>query len=101
MKVSVTYAEPKRQVVLNVDASEGITAEGAIRQSGILGRYPRIDLGVNKIGIYSKLVPLDHVLSNGDRVEIYRPAEGKPPKKDRAARSAAGAAAAEEGAGES
>ncbi|MBF0215253.1 MAG: RnfH family protein, partial [Magnetococcales bacterium] len=55
---------------------------------------------VNKIGIFSKLVPLDQKLNDGDRVEIYRPAMGKPPKKERPAKGAAGAANPEEGAGE-
>ncbi|NGZ05189.1 MAG: RnfH family protein [Magnetococcales bacterium] len=95
MKVAVAYAEDKRQVVLNLDVASGSTAEAAIRQSGILGRFPRLDLGVNKIGIFSKLVPLDQVLNEGDRVEIYRPAEGKPPKKERAAKGGAAATADE------
>ncbi|MBF0627310.1 MAG: RnfH family protein [Magnetococcales bacterium] len=97
MKVAVAYAEDKRQVLLNLEVADGTTAEGAIQQSGILARYPGIDLGVNKIGIFSKLVPLAQPLSEGDRVEIYRPALGKPPKKERAAKGAAGA---EEGADE-
>ena len=37
-------------------------------------------------GIFGKLTPLDQILSEGNRVEIYRPALGKPPKKSRPAR---------------
>ncbi|MEO5346630.1 MAG: RnfH family protein [Magnetococcus sp. YQC-9] len=97
MKVAVAYAEDKRQVLFNLEVADGTTAEAAIRQSGVLVRFPTLDLGVNKIGIFSKIVTPDQVLAEGDRVEIYRPALGKPPKKERAAK---GAAASDEGAGE-
>ncbi|MBF0439018.1 MAG: RnfH family protein [Magnetococcales bacterium] len=96
MKVAVTYAEAKRQIVMNMDVANGATAGDVIQNSGILARHPQIDLNVNKIGIFSKLVTLDQVLVEGDRVEIYRPALGKPPKKDRTARPASGDAAGEE-----
>ncbi|MEO5331214.1 MAG: RnfH family protein [Magnetococcus sp. YQC-5] len=95
MKVEVAYAEANRQLVINVDVAEGATAKDAIQKSGILSKVPHIDLGVNKIGIFSKLVPVEQVLAEGDRVEIYRPALGKPPKKERAARPAGGAATEE------
>lgn len=81
MKVAVTYAEAKRQMVLDLEVEDGASAEQAIQASGILGKVPDIDLTRNKIGIFSKVVPLEQVLTEGDRVEIYRPAIGKPPKK--------------------
>ncbi|MBF0159085.1 MAG: RnfH family protein [Magnetococcales bacterium] len=83
MRVAVTYAEPRKQMLLEFEVPEGYTAEQAIRRSGILGKCPQIDLAQQKIGIYSRLVPLEQVLQPGDRVEIYRPAVGKPPKKSR------------------
>ncbi|MBF0182538.1 MAG: RnfH family protein [Magnetococcales bacterium] len=89
MKVAVAYAEAKRQVVLNLDVDAGTTAGDAIRKSGILSRVTGIDLNVNKLGIFSKLVTPEQVLNEGDRVEIYRPALGKPPKKERPAKGAA------------
>jgi hypothetical protein len=33
-------------------------------------QFPEIDMEKNKVGIFSKL---DAVLSDGDRIEIYRP----------------------------
>lgn len=83
MHVAVTYAEASRQLVQDLDLADGATAQEAIHRSGILGKCPQIDLSVNKVGVYGKIVALDTVLSDGDRVEIYRPALGKPPKKDR------------------
>ena len=81
MKVAVAYAEAKRQMVIETDVADGSSAEQAIRSSGILGKISDIDLSKNKIGIFGKVVPLEQVLADGDRVEIYRPAIGKPPKK--------------------
>lgn len=88
MKVAVTYAEAKQQLVLDIEVKEGCTTEQAIRQSGMLDKFPYIDLAKNKVGIFCKLAPLEQVLQDGDRIEIYRPALGKPPKKERAPRKA-------------
>ncbi|CAG0963169.1 partial hypothetical protein, partial [Anaerolineae bacterium] len=41
--------------------------------SGILKRFPEIDLGQQKVGIFGKLVKLDLPVKEGDRIEIYRP----------------------------
>ncbi|MEO5365384.1 MAG: RnfH family protein [Magnetococcus sp. WYHC-3] len=89
MRVAVTYAERLRQTVLEFDVADNTTAEAAIRQCGVLLRFPEIDLSVNKIGIFGKLIALDQVLHEGERVEIYRPAQGKPKKKERAAKTVA------------
>ncbi|MBF0401111.1 MAG: RnfH family protein [Magnetococcales bacterium] len=94
MKVSVAYAEAKRQIVAETEVAEGASVEQAIRQSGILKKCAEIDLTKNKAGVYGKVVPLDQVVKEGDRIEIYRPAVGKPPKKGAAA--AKGAEAAED-----
>lgn len=73
MKVEVAYAKPEAQLVLPVEVPEGATAEQAIRASGILGRFPEIDLASSSIGIYGKPCALERGLRPGDRVEIYRP----------------------------
>lgn len=87
LRVEVAYALPEVQVILPVEVSEGATAEEAIRKSGILDRFPEIDLETNKIGIFGKLTKLDTPLRAKDRVEIYRPliADPKEVRKRRAA----------------
>ncbi|MBF0612629.1 MAG: RnfH family protein [Magnetococcales bacterium] len=87
MRVAVAYAEASRQMVQELDMADGSTAQDLIQRSGILAKFPQIDLGVNKVGIFGKLIALDTVLNDGDRVEIYRPAMGKPPKKERGAKA--------------
>jgi len=78
MHINVIYALPNGQFIEAVDAPDGTTAEEAVRMSGILEKLPEIDLSVNKLGIFAKLVSNDHILQEGDRVEIYRALPKKP-----------------------
>lgn len=85
--IEVAYAIPERQLILDFDADAGISVEDAVRQSGILEEFPEIDFENAKMGIFGKLAPRKAVLSDGDRVEIYRPliADPKEARKKRAA----------------
>lgn len=85
--VEVAYALPYEQLILPIKVNQGITAEEAIRTSGIMNKFPEIDLSVNKIGIFGKLAKTDTPLRHLDRVEIYRPliADPKEARKQRAA----------------
>lgn len=73
IQVEVAYALPDRQLILPIKVSEGATVEEAIKRSGMLERFPEIQLAQSKVGIFSKLAKLDSVLRDKDRVEIYRP----------------------------
>ncbi len=85
--VEVAYALPTEQLIVPVKVQQGTTAEQAILLSGILKKFPDIDLTVNKIGIFGKAVKTDTALRHHDRVEIYRPliADPKEVRKQRAA----------------
>jgi putative ubiquitin-RnfH superfamily antitoxin RatB of RatAB toxin-antitoxin module len=85
--VEVAYALPDQQLIIPVQMPPKSNAEGAIQVSGILRKFPEIDLKVNQIGIFGKLTKLDTPLRNLDRVEIYRPliADPKEVRKQRAA----------------
>jgi len=87
--VEVAYARPDEQVILSVEAEQGITLEQAIEKSGVLERFPEIELGKNKVGIFAKLSKLNTELKAGDRVEIYRPLIADP-KEVRRKREAEG-----------
>ncbi|MEW6354553.1 MAG: RnfH family protein [Pseudomonadota bacterium] len=86
VKVEVAYARPDVQVIIPVDVAPGATLEDAIRASGILERFPEIDLNVNKVSVFGKLAKLSNSLRPGDRVEINRPllADPKQVRKQRA-----------------
>ncbi len=73
MNISLVYADPKQPQWLDLDIAEGCTVSDAIDHSGILDRFPAIDLGIHKTGIFGKLAKLDQPLKDGDRVEIYTP----------------------------
>lgn len=88
MKITIAYALPGRQILLAHDVPEGTTLKQGIETSGILEQLPQIDLQKNKVGIYSKVKPLDTLLSPGDRIEIYFPVTVDPktlPKRKPAA----------------
>jgi putative ubiquitin-RnfH superfamily antitoxin RatB of RatAB toxin-antitoxin module len=56
-----------------MDVPDDSSVEQAIQRSGILKRFPEIDLTTQKVGIFGKLVKLDAPVKEGDRIEIYRP----------------------------
>jgi putative ubiquitin-RnfH superfamily antitoxin RatB of RatAB toxin-antitoxin module len=73
MNVGVCYADSDRQLWLRMDVPDDSSVEQAIQRSGILKRFPEIDLTTQKVGIFGKLVKLDAPVKEGDRIEIYRP----------------------------
>jgi len=73
IKVEVAYALPDEQTIIPLSVPEGTTAHTAIDLSGLLVTYPSIDLTLQKIGIFGRLITLETRLEEGDRVEIYRP----------------------------
>jgi len=85
--VEVVYALPEEQTLLAFEVDAGISAQEVINQSGILEQYPEIDLDQQKIGLFSKIIKLDHPVREKDRIEIYRPliADPKEVRKKRAA----------------
>ncbi|EMQ2878295.1 RnfH family protein [Vibrio navarrensis] len=71
--VEVVYALPQKQRVFKLVVKQQATVEEIIRQSGVLGLYPEIDLSKNKVGVFSRMVKLDATVRDKDRIEIYRP----------------------------
>ena len=71
--VEVAYALPKEQVIISIEVPKKINIKQAIEKSGIQKKFPEIDLSKNKVGIFGKQTTLDHLLSDRDRIEIYRP----------------------------
>lgn len=86
IRVEVAYARPDQQLILTVDVPASARVEEAIERSGILDRFPEIDLVQNKVGIFGKATTLSGGLRAGDRVEIYRPliADPKESRRQRA-----------------
>ncbi len=89
MIIEVAYAKPGEQVILSLQVPLHTTLEEGVRRSGILERFPEIDLQHNRVGIFGKLAKLDATLQKHDRIEIYRAliADPKEVRKQRAADS--------------
>lgn len=89
IRVEVVYALPERQYLRTVKLEEGSTVEQAIVASGLLELRKDIDLKSNKVGVYSRPVKLADTVSDGDRIEIYRPliADPKELRRQRADKS--------------
>lgn len=87
INVSVAYALPHRQYLVELQVAPGTTLEEAVRQSGLLQQFPDIDLTQARVGIYGKLKTPETLVRERDRIEIYRPliADPKDARRTRAA----------------
>jgi len=85
--VTVVYALPGRAVVREVRLAQGATVAEALAASGVTEEFPELVRQRPALGIFSVPVSGEHVLSDGDRVEIYRPLQADP-KETRRRRAA-------------
>ena len=88
INIEVAYGTSHETVLLTVTVPGDSTIRQGIEISGILEKFPEIDLDQNKVGIFSKLKSLDETLKEGDRIEIYRPliADPREARRNRAER---------------
>lgn len=88
--VEVAYALPGKQRIISLQVAAGTSAYQAVEASNIIAQFPEIDLDSAKMGVFGKAIPKpkDYQLSEGERVEIYRPliADPKEVRKQRAAK---------------
>lgn len=77
MDISLVYAtiHPTTDTApwLQLNVPDDCTLKQAVELSGIVERYPEIDLGKQRVGIFGKLATPETSLKPGDRVEIYLP----------------------------
>lgn len=73
IKIEVAYAKPEKQALLEVVIEQGTSVEQAIKSSGMIKRFPEIDLATLKVGIWNRTCKLTDLPKDGDRIEIYRP----------------------------
>lgn len=86
-RVEVAFAASSRQEVIEVLVLPGETIEQVIRASGVLTRFPEIDLSRHRVGIFGEAADLQDPVRDRDRVEIYRTliADPKELRRQRAA----------------
>lgn len=75
ISVEVAYADVDRQALLAVQVAPGTTMHQAVTLSGMAGQFASVPLLECPMGIFGRRIdnPADHVLEDGDRIEIYRP----------------------------
>lgn len=71
--IEVVYATPDHQDVVEISAQPPLTIKQAVDASGLLEKYPEIELSDDLVGVFGYRQNLSYSLSDGDRVEIYRP----------------------------
>ena len=89
LQIAVAYVGVAGQTVRALEVRTGTHVRDAIEQCGVLDQFPEIDLEINKVGVFGRLVKLDQAVEEGDRIEIYRPllADPKALRKQRSAAS--------------
>lgn len=78
ISVELAYFEPGNPFLRSLRLNTPVTIREAVEASGFLDRYPSMAIGTLDVGIFSRRATLDTELSEGDRVEIYRPLQVDP-----------------------
>jgi putative ubiquitin-RnfH superfamily antitoxin RatB of RatAB toxin-antitoxin module len=78
LRIEFAFALADEQVLDVLTLKVGATVADAISESGIVGRYPQHDVKALQAGVWGHPVSKDHVLAEGDRVELYRPLQRDP-----------------------
>jgi len=82
---------------VRLELPAGATAAQALDASGYSSRFPGHEPSPPAIGVYGRACAPEHVLQDGDRLEIYRPLDFDPleSRRRRAAHKRAGGKGAE------
>lgn len=76
--VSVICAAPDRVFLRELDLARGATVQDAIHASGFRQAWPEVAVSAERLGIFARKAGFTTPLSDGDRVEIYRPLKNDP-----------------------
>jgi putative ubiquitin-RnfH superfamily antitoxin RatB of RatAB toxin-antitoxin module len=72
LRVTVAFCAPGVEDVSDVKLPLGSTVRDAIAAAGVRARRPELKDPID-VGIWGRRCSLDQPLTEGDRVEIYRP----------------------------
>ncbi len=76
--VEVVFGIAEKQQLATITLPSGATVADAIVQGSIAHEFPEHDLHALSVGVWGHEVTRECVLSDGDRVEIYRPLKMDP-----------------------
>jgi putative ubiquitin-RnfH superfamily antitoxin RatB of RatAB toxin-antitoxin module len=87
LRVQICHALPDEAFIETLSVPAGATIAQALAASGLHARFPALaatlEAGDTKVGIFGKVKPLDTMLRDGDRIEIYRPLQADPKESRR------------------
>lgn len=73
IRVEIVFATAEQQSLKSLQVAPGSTVQQVIDASGMARDFPAFELGALDVGIWGRSVARDTIVSDGDRVEIYRP----------------------------
>ena len=76
--IEIVFASPTKQRLLTCNVSVGTTVGEAIDGASLETEFPDVDFSSAPIGVWGHEVDRDHVVRDGDRIEIYRKLELEP-----------------------
>ena len=89
--IELVYAQAQHAVAKNLTLAAGATVADALRLAAQDAQFEAVDLKDATLGIYGLVVEPDQLLSDGDRIEIYRPlAEDPKAARRKRARASSG-----------
>lgn len=71
--MEVVFATVEQQRISVVTLHGEATVADAIAASGLARRFADFDFDTLEAGVWGEVVARNHVLTDGDRVELYRP----------------------------
>ncbi len=78
ISVELVFALPDKQVLRSISMPAGSTVADVIGEGNLAIEFPGLVVEDMQAGIWGKPVGRDHVVRDGDRVELYRPLEMDP-----------------------
>lgn len=78
IRVEVVFAEAARQQVVALELPAGVSLRHAIERSRLLEPLSPVAVAVLSYGIFGVVATPATLLTDGDRVEIYRPLHDDP-----------------------
>lgn len=76
--VELVLATPREQLLLALEVDRGATVAEVISRAPVAEQFPGIQVSELAVGVWGKQVSRDHVVRDGDRIEIYRPLQIDP-----------------------
>ena len=73
IEVEVVFATADKQFLQSLVLPQGSTLADAFAGSGLAEEFPDTDFDRLQAGVWGRPLSRDHRLSDGDRVEFYRP----------------------------